>query len=61
MRALPIAVLRPVAGAAEAISYALLGEKEGLRGRRRRREEEGEAEGMLRLSENTEIWMFIFI
>lgn len=40
MRALPIAVLRPVAGAAEAISYALLGEKE--EGGGRKGEKEGE-------------------
>ena len=36
MRALPIAVLRPVAGAAEAISYALLGEEDRRNDRRRR-------------------------
>lgn len=34
MRALPIAVLRPVAGAAEAISYALLGEGDRRNDRR---------------------------
>ena len=28
VRALPVAVLRPVAGAAEALSYTLLGERE---------------------------------